>query len=223
MTRHKGLQRIATYARKYDSTQMNEWLLLQEGYQAYLILFLLLMGGAIGLPIPEDLPLIIGGYFAHKGNGQLHIIFLVCYSAVLIGDLLIFFIGRRFGGKLAEKEWFKRRISEERLALVRAGMEKRSLGMIFIARHLFYLRTATFLSCGALGMAVSRFVVADAFAALISVPLMIGIGYFAAEHLDAVFHFVGQAKSWTIVASIVLLSLFLAYRIFRKKAPPQTE
>jgi membrane protein DedA with SNARE-associated domain len=203
---------------------MNEWLLLQEGYQAYLILFLLLMGGAIGLPIPEDVPLIVGGYFAYKGSGKIQIILLVCYCSVLIGDLFIFLIGRLFGGKLAEKEWFKKRISEERLELVRAGLERRSLWMIFIARHLFYLRTATFLSCGALGMTITRFVIADAFAALISVPLMIGIGYFSAEHLDAVFHFVGRAKSWTLFVSLALLAIFMLYRILRKKkSPAQTQ
>ncbi|MCI5065104.1 DedA family protein, partial [bacterium] len=92
-----------------------EELLLTEGYLIYLILFVGLMGGALGLPIPEDIPLIAAGIFAERGSANVYILFLVCYSAVVIGDLIIFSMGRHFGANLFSKPWFKRSLSPRRI------------------------------------------------------------------------------------------------------------
>lgn len=165
---------------------MLENFLLQEGAHVYLLIFLGLLGGAIGLPIPEDIPLIAAGILAQLGQAKLSIIAPLCYVAILSGDFLIFMVGRKLGPALFSKPWFRKRLPPNRIRRFKLGLEKRSLPTIFLARHLFYLRTVTFLACGAVKMKTSRFLIADAVAALLSVPLMIGIGYFAAQHYEQV-------------------------------------
>lgn len=164
---------------------MDEWLLLQEGILIYIAVFVLLMGGAIGLPIPEDLPVLMAGVLAQSGRGDTLWLMLTCYIAILCGDALIFFVGRYFGSTLFKKPWFKARVSQSRMREIRRKLEKRRFITILLARHLFYLRTITFLICGAVKMRFPRFIIADALAALISVPIVFGIGYLASEHIDA--------------------------------------
>ncbi len=196
---------------------MDEWLLLQEGVYVYLILFFLLLGGAFMLPIPEDIPLILGGVMAQMGRGRIDLIAATCYGAIILGDVIIFGVGRWLGPALFYKPWFRKRIGYSRIKRLRFNLEKRSLPMIFVARHLFYLRTVTFLTCGAVRMSFGRFLLSDAVAALVSVPLMLLLGYMAAEHYEAAFKFIGEAKYWSVIFGGLLLGLFLGWYLIRKR------
>ena len=187
---------------------MIEWFLGQEGFYIYLFLFLALVGGAFGAPIPEDLPLVVGGVLVNRGSANAQLLFLVCYTAIVIGDLIIFLIGRRFGPTLFSKPWVQKRMPPARIRKMKLDLEKRSLLMIFLARHLFYLRTITFLTCGAVKMRFQRFIVADMCAALVSVPIMLSLGYFAAEHFEKALQIFKQIEYALLVATLLLLAYF---------------
>lgn len=197
---------------------MSEWLLALDGLDILIGLFLLLLGGAVGLPIPEDLPLLLGGIVIHLGKSPVEQVFAVCYAAIIIGDVLIYGIGRWLGPSLFRRRMFMNPRARLRLKRIRIGMERRSLPMIFVARHLFYLRTLTFLSCGALRMKFKVFLLADALAALISVPLMLSIGFAAWEHLDTVTAWIQRAKTATLLLSVlILVAGVCVYRHYRRR------
>lgn len=197
-------------------------LLAQSGIWIYITLFMLLMGGAIGLPIPEDLPLLLAGVLLHEGRANLNIVLPVTYTAILLGDLLIYSAGRKIGPSISKRSWFTLRVSDSQMRRFKYNLDKRSLLMIFVARHLFYLRTLTFLSCGALKMNIWRFLIADAAAALISVPLVLALGYFAAEHYEYVIGLLGKAKVGSLVVALVLLVGYLIYRRQKRKRSLKT-
>ena len=180
---------------------MTEWLLAQSYSVVYCGLFALLLTGALGFP-PEDVTLLLGGVVVHHGRGDLLYIFLICYFGTIIGDLFIYLVGRRYGAALFNKSWLRSRVPPSRLRWVRRGLDKRAFPTIFVARHLFYLRTLTFLTCGVVKMRFMRFLFADAVSALVSVPLMLAIGYQASDNYQAVLAYIGRAK---------ILSLFLVF------------
>jgi membrane protein DedA with SNARE-associated domain len=94
-------------------------------------------------------------------------------------------------------------------------MDKHAVSMIFLARHLFYLRTATLLACGAFRMRLTRFLIIDAFAAALSSSVMISVGYLTAQHLPALFRFLQTVKIASLVVILIMLVLALIY--FRKR------
>jgi len=194
---------------------MYEWILAQDGIHIYIGLFLMLMGGAIGLPIPEDLPLIFGGILIQLGKTTPEVVFLVCYSGIVLGDVLIYSIGRWLGPSVFKRKPFQNPRARYRLKRIRLSMERSSVPMIFVARHLFYLRTVTFLSCGALRMRFSTFLAADAVAALISAPLMLALGYFASEHYDTVVRWMHQAKIYSVGLGVV--AAVVAIFVYRRR------
>jgi membrane protein DedA with SNARE-associated domain len=202
-----------------------EWLLAQKGLAIYVFLFSALVAGAFGLPIPEDLPLVAGGTLIHRGQASLVGTAITCYVAIVIGDIIVFMIGWRFGARLFKQPWFKRRISRKRIHSLRIGLERRSLPMIFLARHLFYLRTVTFLMCGAVRMKPTRFILADATAALISMPAMLGLGYLASEHFsDAVALTKNIKYGSVIIGAFALIGITAYYFLKRQKnlSEPET-
>lgn len=196
-----------------DSNYVEQYLLLSQGVFVYATLFFMLLGGAVGLPIPEDVPLVLAGIAIHSGRAQTGYMFLACYSAIIIGDAIVFLIGRRFGPTLFGREWFKKRISANSMRQIRVSLERRSLLMIFIARHLFYLRTVTFLTCGAVKMRISRFMLADALAALVSVPIMMSLGYYAAEQANDILK---NARNISIMIGVLLLIVVVLLYLRRK-------
>jgi membrane protein DedA with SNARE-associated domain len=194
---------------------MIDWLLLQNKQIIYLSLFVILVGSALGVPIPEDLPLIAAGIAVNNQLVEVIPTFLVCYISIILGDSIVYAIGYRLGTKLFEKSWFKSRVSAAHIRRTRMNLHRRSWLMIFLARHLFYLRTATFLVCGAVKMSFKRFILIDLCAAAISTPIMMSVGYLASEHWD---------KAREVFRHIEILALipvvFVLYALVKKRKKP---
>ncbi len=195
---------------------MLDTLINSQGMMAYLLVFALLLASAFGFPMPEDLSLITGGILIHLRHANLWIMGIVCYSGILIGDLVIYRIGWVTGPRLFRRKGFRRLVTSSRLKAIRRNIERRTFLTILIARHLFYLRTVTFLVCGAVRVSPPRFVVADAVAALITTPLMLGLGYLFAEHYEALLVYVKQVKISLVIAGVLGL-LYLSFRYLKAK------
>jgi membrane protein DedA with SNARE-associated domain len=66
----------------------------QHGYS---ILFALVFAEALGLPIPAALALLIAGGSSAKGPLHLGLVLLTSFSALVLGDALLFLLGRSTG------------------------------------------------------------------------------------------------------------------------------
>jgi membrane protein DedA with SNARE-associated domain len=190
-------------------------LLATHGLLAYASIFGVLVASAFGFPVPEDLSLIAGGILVHLGQANPFIMALVCYLGILLGDLIIYRIGWISGPSLFRKRGFRRHLTSSRLKTIRRNLEERTFVTILIARHLFYLRTATFLVCGAVRVAPARFIIADAIAALITAPLMLCLGFLFAEHHEVLLDYVKQVKSYLVIGGLALAG-YLVWRYRRR-------
>ena len=68
-----------------------------SGVFAYLVVFGILLVCGLGLPLPEDVSLILGGYLVHSGKAELVPMMVTGYLGIIIGDSMIFTFGRRLG------------------------------------------------------------------------------------------------------------------------------
>jgi membrane protein DedA with SNARE-associated domain len=180
----------------------------------YLKIFGLLVGSSFGLPIPEDLALIIAGIFVSNGAANPLLMALVCYIGGVLGDT---------GPAIFRRRWIRSRIRSKRLRSLRDGLSRKVFLTVLVARHLFYLRTITFLLCGVVRMPFSRFLIADSIAALITVPLLMGLGYAFGEHQDLLIEILDRVKFYLLVAGVIFAwcYLFRRQRVKRKAARSQ--
>jgi membrane protein DedA with SNARE-associated domain len=179
-------------------------------------MFGMLLGSAFGLPIPEDLALIIAGFWISSGDADAVAMVLVSYLGVLAGDLIIFRAGTMAGPRIFRKRWIRSRLNARRLRWIRRGLSERAFLTVLVARHIFYLRTVTFLLCGAVRMPFARFLLADAVAAVITVPLVIGLGYLFGDYQDELLMMVRRAK-YTIGAIAFLVGSYIAVRYLQRR------
>lgn len=178
---------------------------------------MLIMGG-FGLPFPEDIIIIVAG--ASVANGALDIIsaFLVIYPALLISDFLLFSSGRKIGKPLLDKGLLNKLISREKLARLESEFKARSFLYILFGRSVAGVRANLFILAGVSGMPVLKFVITDCIAAIISVSIMLGIGYLGGNSLQIIMKDIKRAEHVAILILIALVTLLLTFRFYKSKS-----
>jgi len=201
-----------------------QWLASEHGLGLHITLFSMLILGGFGFPIPEDVPLVLAGVAAAQGVVSFKAIFLTCYVGVILADQIIYFIGYLFGKRLllaGTRSAFFPSITTERVDRIRDGLRRRRLLYILLGRHLFPVRTATFLVAGTVGIPYLEFLIADAFAALLSVSLVMLLGFWLGGQLspEVISHFIHQSNYYIAVFIILcLMTYFPARHVKRRRS-----
>lgn len=200
------------------------WLGSDSAFTVQIAVIALLLLGGIGFPVPEDIPILLGGVAASKEIITPQMIFLTSYVGVLAADQIVFFIGFFFGKKLiaaGTKSKFFPQITEARVEEVREGLRKRRLLFIFMGRHLFPIRSVTFITAGALHVPWIEFFIADALAAFVSVSLMTALGYYLGSQItpEILHHIAHEARIYILVlATLIIIGLLIRQQRKKKSA-----
>jgi membrane protein DedA with SNARE-associated domain len=140
----------------------------------------------------------------------------VCFAAVLGGDALAFTMGRLFGTRILASRFGRRYFTPRRQRRVRAYFRTYGSKVVFVARFLPGLRFSIFLSAGMLHVRAYVFVVYDALAALLSVPLLVYSAWYFGDRIDHVILWAKRSE-YGIVALIALVVLYLVIKLYRKR------
>lgn len=202
--------------------QIIDYLASENGYNLHVWVFIALLLGGLGFPIPEDLPLLFAGLAAGRQVVSFWAIFITCYAGVVLGDLIVYTLGYFFGPSMVEagkKSRYFPGITEARIQKVQKGLRKNRFLYIFMGRHLFPLRSITFATAGALRIPLVEFLIADLLAAFVSVFLMLGLGFLLGEALPAeVIEDVSRSIHWVAIAICGVLAIFVARKIFKRSS-----
>jgi membrane protein DedA with SNARE-associated domain len=195
------------------------WPFLQslQGLPAYALMFALLFGCGIGLPMNEDIVLLAAAALTLKGVMSPVPLMLVAWFGLLGGDALVFHWGHRFGTRLLRMRFFARMVPEARLQTMQATMRHYGPAYIFVVRFMPGVRTALFLAAGSLKMPYRHLLIYDGLAALIELPLLVyGVRYVGGrwEEVLALIH---RFQGILAPAIVVLLLAVWLYRRSKSK------
>ena len=146
--------------------------------------FVVLFLCGIGLPLPEEVTLIGSGLLLHQGEVEFVPIVVVCSLAILLGDSVPYWLGRRYGDSILRWPWMRRLIRPGRIRLLQRRMADHGNWVIFTCRFMPGIRIPGYFTAGLLGMRYPRFALLDALGIVISVPLSIWIGKLFGESID---------------------------------------
>ncbi len=185
-----------------------------HGVVAYLLVFGILVLCGLGLPLPEDVSLILGGYLAYSGAVHLTYMVITGFVGILVGDSIIFSAGRRLGRNINADSWIGRHVTPERLARVEKLFARWGQKIVMAARFLPGVRAAVFFTAGTSGMAYWRFILFDGLAACLSAPLFIICGQrFGGE----ITHFIHMARRAQGMVFATVLVLVVAYFLVQRR------
>jgi len=184
---------------------------------SYLGVALTLVASGVGVPIAEEMPLIIGGVLCHEGHASIYIMLPVAYASVLAGDIILYSLGRRYGHHVPKLPLLGRFLTEARLLRAERALFDHAGKTLFCARFVPGLRAAVWFSSGVLKVPSWKFILYDGLAAAISTPLLLGIGYLGAEHLSVIKKWTGGAQIALGAAIVIGFVCFYLYRRNRKQ------
>lgn len=181
-----------------------DWLIDAWGYAA---IFVIVFLGNLGLPVPEETVLTIGGYLAWQGRLRLPTVIIVAIASAVVGDNMAYWLGRRYGQRLLNRvaAAAPERVERARQFVVRYGMLA-----VFVARFVAGLRFLAGPLAGSTGLEPARFFIANLLGAVIWVPAIVGlgygIGYGLGERIEQLRRAAGRTE-FIVVAGLVLVAI----------------
>lgn len=184
-------------------------------HNTYVGVFALLLAGGLGVPIPEELPVLAAGVLSREGLAQWWLALPVCVLGVLSGDLILYWAGRHWGERVVSWRPVRWVLSPERERRLKAAYRRHAVKTIVIARHVIGLRAAAFLTAGIAHVPFWKFLATDAAAALVGVPLSFGLAYFFTDQIEAIVTDVHRVERWALLGALILGIVVVAVMVHR--------
>lgn len=183
----------------------------------YLAMFVILVLCGLGLPLPEEVTLLGSGLLVGWGEAHFLPAAAACVGAILIGDSVIFFMGRFYGRRFLQSPFMRWILNRKRQARVRWLFSRHDYQAVFLARFFAGVRIGVYAYAGQHGMRWYKFLFLDVVGVLISGPTSIWVGKFAAEQVGSPQEAIERASElahtvqfWIWVGVALLLLGFVA-------------
>jgi len=183
----------------------------------YIGIFTFLMLTVFGFPFPEDAVLLVGGVVVSKGITHPFPTLAIALFGVIAGDMILYYIGRRYGRRLVSHRRLGRVLTKKRLRRARRWFKRWGNPLVFFGRHLVGVRAQIFLCSGVFKLHPGRVLAYDAASAAIGVPLMIGLGYVFGNNLPYIKEKVLAAHWVVTLATTAAVAAIVAYSLIRKR------
>ena len=182
--------------------------ILQELLQRFTYFGILaaLLLGSLGAPIPEEMPIVAAGILSHEGLARWWLALPVCVLGVLSGDMVLYWAGRRWGKRVLGWRVVRLVLTPPRAERLEAAYREHAMKTVAMARHVAGLRAAAFLTAGIARVPFWKFILADAAAATVSVPLAFGLAYFFTHQIGAILADVHRVERWLALAGLVAVA-----------------
>lgn len=184
----------------------------------YIGVFFGIIATGLGFPMPEELPVVIGGGLSARDEVYAWIMLPVCIVGVIVGDSCLYFIGRLWGAKLVQQPFFQKHLlTPERMASITENFHKYGIKILLFARLTPGIRAPIFVTAGITRLSLPRFLIADGIYAIPGVSLLFYLGY---KFTDVMIGLI-QAKAEILPAAMVLGVLvavggYFLYRFLRR-------
>ena len=181
------------------------------------VFFVLVLCG-FGLPLPEDVVLVTGGVLAWlasdlhaatfstmiRDDGFLAMV-AVGLGGILAGDSAIYFMGRRYGVRVAEIRPLRRIVTPEKLERVERKIRRYGNVVVMVARFLPGLRAPTFFTVGHARMPYWEFLLFDGVAALVSAPLWVAVGFYFGSDIQQAAQAAKRFGNYILAAALAVV------------------
>ena len=180
----------------------------------YLGIVLVLVLGGLGLPVPEEAPILLAAVLARNGRMSVPLALAACFVGVLVGDFIVYALGYFQGERVLSFRITRRFLTREREAQIKGYFHRHGIRILITGRFVPGFRTAAYLTAGILRLPPMRLFLADLCAATMSTLLMFGLGYFFARWVETQWK---QAQGYAVIGLAVGVAGFLLYRHYKAR------
>jgi len=189
----------------------------------YLGIFGVLLLASLGVPVPEELPIVTAAVLSHEGLVRWWVALPVCVVGVLSGDVILYWAGRRWGEHVLNWRVVRLVLNPEREARFKAAYRQHAGKTVFMVRHVMGLRAAAFLTAGIAQVPFWKFLGADSGAAMLGVPVNFWLVYLFTDQLEEVLADIHRVQRWVGLLAVVAIATALALVIWRQNRRGMTD
>ncbi len=182
------------------------------GKLGYLGIALLLVLGGLGLPVPEEAPIILAAVLSKNERMWWPIALASCFVGVLLGDFVVYLLGFFYGEKVMSLPLTRKFLSPAREAQIKGYFHRHGFKILILGRFAVGFRTAAYLTAGILKLPTLKLFLTDIVAASLSTLLIFGLGFVFAHQIESSFD---RVKHWMTMIVAVALATWLAYRFYK--------
>jgi membrane-associated protein len=163
----------------------------------------------LGLVVPGDVAVVIGGALAASAALDPVMVTLVVMIGVLLGANLSFWIGRRGGTPLIERSAARFAVEQRRIEQVELYFSRHGAKTVFLASFFSGLKNLVPAIAGASRMGAVRFFAYNAVGSTIRSGALVAIGYVFGANFPRAMKMIGAANVWILAAILAPTSVLL--------------
>jgi membrane protein DedA with SNARE-associated domain len=191
-----------------------EALLSAIGRHGYILVFVIVLAEAVGMPVPAALALVAGGAAAAAGLLRLTSLVLLSISAMLIGDSFLFVLGRYMGWGLLGF-LCKLSVNPETCILRSAeSFYKRGKATLLFAKFIPGINTMAPPLAGSMKMRPDIFLRFDVAGATLYAVVYIAVGFLFRDVLASIAHGFQTAGHAVEAVTVIALIGYAVYRVW---------
>lgn len=200
---------------------LSDYLLSTLGIYGLPVLFVALLVGAIGLPLPAAVLLLAAGSFIEQGDMNLWPVLVLSSAGVILGDNIGYALGR-WGSRSLILRIKRFRGGERRLKAAQDWLNRREGAAVFLSRWLLTpLAPFINLICGVTGYSWPRFLLYGVLGEVLWVVIYVLLGQFFSDRVQELSEIVGDFV-WMIVGLLfVILIGWRLWKYFRSSSPDE--
>jgi membrane protein DedA with SNARE-associated domain len=207
---------VGLLAKLFEPTQVEAW--ISHGGPA--MIFILLFACGLGLPLPEDIPLMAGGYFMAIGQMNPYAVCILAWLGIVGGDCVLYRFGRKYGLNITKVPLIGKHVTKERILKAERLFDRWGIWVVAVGRMVAGIRGAMVVAAGAIRFNFIKFVIADGLAALVSGGLFVLLGHWLGLKLGNFENAVKTVEpymTYFVIGLIVAVAGFIFYRWMRRR------
>lgn len=172
-----------------------------------IVVFLVLTG--CGMPIPEEVAYVVAGVLSAEGHMHWPTAFAACLIGAVLGDSVMYWIGRRWGDSLlGAHPRLAGLVQARRDKRFEAAIEQHAFKVMLMSRFLVGVRGPVYVAAGAVHMPYRRFLAIDLISATLVVTTVFSLSYFFGEPVLA------WVRDAEITATVIAAVIFAVVGVF---------
>ncbi|MBA2481767.1 MAG: DedA family protein [Planctomycetes bacterium] len=167
----------------------------------------------IGLFLPGEIAVILGGVLASRGSASIWLIVPAAVLGAIVGDSLGYVLGKRFGAPFLKRKF------GPRWQRVESFMQRHGASAVFFGKFSAFLRAVVPAAAGAAHIPYRKFLFWNVIGCVIWGAGFALLGYFAGESYEKVMGWGGRIGA-IIIGGVVLMGIVL-YVVHRRRRARQ--
>ena len=172
-------------------------------------------GAGIGLLVPGETAVVLGGVVAAQGQVSLPAIMLVAWIASFLGDLTSFLLGRRLGRPFLYRHGPRVKLSADRLERVEGFFDRHGSKAILVGRFVGIVRAVCPFLAGASKLPLRSFVPYSLAGTAVWASAFTLAGYFFHRSFEEAAQLLSRGA--IVVAALAVLGFLIARRLGRRR------